>query len=109
MLGTPCWREESLALPLVGFAGRLGVSATWGRVWLVYINSVPGCLFTVSQRRLFKAGGWEACGRPLGLAHGLRSQAEDMPQILILKEPPRPNKNRSGRQRPDSTGAWRRL
>ena len=31
--GAPCWREEPHSPSLVGFAGRLGVSATWGRRW----------------------------------------------------------------------------
>lgn len=60
----------------MGFAGGLRVSSA-GRGWSAYISSVAGFILTVSERRLFKAGGSETCGRPLGLAHGLRAQADD--------------------------------
>lgn len=54
-----------------------GLSYVGGRCWSAYISSAPAFILTVSKGKLFKAGGWEACGRPLGLAHGLRTHAED--------------------------------
>lgn len=78
MLGVPCWWEEPQGPTLVSFAGGLGLSQLNGvRSWPAYISSALGFLLTVSKRRLFKAGGWEACGRPPGLVQGLRKQAED--------------------------------
>lgn len=80
--------EDNVGHPLVvGGATRahsgelcwgLGVSQINGvRVWPAYISSAPGFLLTVSNRRLFKAGGWEACGRPLCPVQGLRKLVED--------------------------------
>lgn len=105
MLGAPCWWEEPQGPTLVSFAGGLGVSQLNGvRSWPAYISSAPGFPLRVSKRRLFKAGGWEACGRPPGLVQGLRKPAEDDGPNA---DPP--NKNRRRRQRTDSTKAWRRL